>query len=143
MGCNCSREEGAVIVNNQLKIRNNFFIKIHLPDSYNLKIIKFEGKTDYMLLDELFNKCLFCGTHAEELDANFISVYNDLKDEFDYFIQRLYGYEIEIEENPIQGNIWVIYINRIKYNFSLLCGNSRIVKKDDDIELKYEKFEEY
>jgi hypothetical protein len=140
MGCNCSREEARVVVNQQTLPKNNFIIRIHPPNSENIKIIMYQGKTDYMLLSELINNTFLCGKFAEELDANFISVYDKAKDCFEYYIQRLLGYEIEKEEEPLKGKLWVPYINKEKQSWSNLCGKNRVVNREDEIELKYEHF---
>lgn len=140
MGCNCSRDEAKVVVNRQLKEKNTFIIKIHIPESDKIKIVVHESKVDFMLLSELINNTLYCGKYAEELDANFISVYNKYKEEFDYYIQRLAGYELEKEEDPLNGRLWVPYINNAKMDWSQLCSQNRVVKKDDNIELRYERY---
>ena len=67
-----------------------------------------------------------------ELDANFISVYNKKKDEFDYYIQRLCGFEMD------ERHIWVPYINSVREDWTDICQNNRLVLKTDDVEFKYE-----
>jgi hypothetical protein len=68
-----------------------------------------------------------------ELDANFITIYNKKTDEFDYYIQRLFGFEMD------ESHKWVPYINCNKEDWTDLCQNNRILFKNDDLELKYEK----
>jgi len=72
------------------------------------------------------------------LDANFISIYNPDKKDFDYFIQRLIGIEISNSEKPAMGKLWVPYVNARKEDWSYLCENNRIIQKDDEIVFKYE-----
>ena len=142
MGCNCSRDGAKVVLSQQIsRNKNHFVLKIHNIKTENIKIIFFEGKKDYMLLSDLLNR-IFFGGENDELDANFTSKYNKKKDEFEYYIQRLVGLEIENEEEPLEGKIWVPYINQNKYNWSYLCCNNRVINGGDQLELKYEKFEE-
>jgi hypothetical protein len=142
MGCNCSREEARVIVNSQINGRNRYFVKVSMPNSEKIKVVTYEGKADYMLLADLMNHLFFNSRYAEEMDANFISVFDKKKEEFEYFIQRLAGFEIEREDEPYKGRMWVPYINRQKYSWSVLCGKNRVVKKEDEIEFRYENYVE-
>ena len=77
---------------------------------------------------------------GKKFDANFISVYNKEKDEYEYYIQRLIGINIENEEIPKMGRIWVPYINNKKEDWGFLCDNNRIISKEDDLIWKFEKF---
>jgi hypothetical protein len=52
------------------------------------------------------------------LDANFISMYNADKKDFEYYIQRLVGIEISRPEKPAAGKIWVPYINARREDWS-------------------------
>lgn len=61
------------------------------------------------------------GERGRKFDANFISVFNPDRNEFEYFIQRLGGKEIENESKPWTGKIWVPYINGIKEDWSFIC----------------------
>ena len=78
------------------------------------------------------------GQKGRKFDANFISVFNDKRGEFDYFIQRLAGREIENEADPNSGLHWVPYINGKREDWSYICENNRIVSKDDEIVFKFE-----
>lgn len=77
---------------------------------------------------------------GKKFDANFISVYNKDKDEYDYYVQRLIGVQIDNEEFPKSGKLWVCYINQRREDWSFLCDNNRIVSKDDDILWRLEKY---
>ncbi len=137
MGCSCSREEAKVIVSQQVQNKNKFLIKILLPKSERIKILYYEAPMDHMSIIELFNSLFFCSQWAEEVDANFVSNYNSDKDQFDYKIQRLVGYEFD-EEEPERSQVWSVYINEKMESPSNLFGENRIVNKTDVIELKYE-----
>lgn len=75
-----------------------------------------------------------------KFDANFIAVMNKDRGEFDYFVQRLLGVEIENEEDPVHGKMWVPYINEKREDWSFLCENNRIVAKEDKIIWRFENF---
>ena len=76
------------------------------------------------------------GEKGRKFDANFISIYNPSRKEFDYYIQRLAGKEIENETNPCQGKIWVPYINNKREDWSMIF--ERIVAKEDEIVFRFE-----
>jgi hypothetical protein len=140
MGCNCSREEAKIIANQKTshQSKNLFIIKIHIPGTEKLRIAMHEGRQDRMLLADVLNNICFCSHSAMELDANFISVYNHENDRFDYYIQRLISIEMENETNPEMGKMWVPYINNLRYSWTYLCHNNRVIKKGDEVELKFE-----
>lgn len=77
-----------------------------------------------------------------KFDANFIAVLNKDKNEFEYFVQRLIGKGIENEEKPLDGKVWVPYINNRREDWSFLCENNRIVAKEDEIVWRYENYYE-
>lgn len=79
------------------------------------------------------NMLCFNSKYMSELDANFISVYNKKIDEFEYFIQRLLGYEMNDKYS------WVPYINDVKEKWTEICQNNRLVFKSDKIEFRYEE----
>jgi hypothetical protein len=139
MGCNCSRDGARVIVNSQIN-KNRYFVRINMPNSEKIKIVCYDGKSEFILISELMNNLFFNGKYTEEMDANFISMFDKKKQDFEYFIQRLAGIEMEREDDPYKGKIWVPYINKQKFSWSILCGKNRVVKKEDEIELKYENY---
>jgi hypothetical protein len=137
MGCNCTRED-KVITGNQLKGNKVYIIRVNIPNSNSQKCIFVDKKEEYAMLSEVVNYAFFCSDQANELDANFISIYNQEKDCFNYYIQRIIGYEIENDDNPEVGKLWIPYINKEKSNWSQICGNNRIIKRSDEIEFIYE-----
>ena len=88
------------------------------------------------------NLISFDGQQESQLDANFISQYNKEKEEFDYYVQRLVGVDMENEEYPQRGKNWVPYINGKREDWSFICQNNRIVGKSDQIVWKYVPYEE-
>jgi hypothetical protein len=50
------------------------------------------------------------------------------------------GVGIENEENPLEGKIWVPYINDVREDWSFLCENNRIVAKEDEIVWRFEEY---
>ena len=120
------------------KIKENYEIQIQIPDSEKIIILMLENEKESLMLSDLINLACFNSKYSSELDGNFITIYNKLKDEYDYFIERLVGFRIENEKEPYHGKIWVPYINKMKEDWSFICQNNRLVTKQDDIELKYE-----
>jgi hypothetical protein len=78
-------------------------------------------------------------TQAKKLDANFISVYNTEKKEFEYYVQRMLGVHISNEGQPARGRIWVPYVNAQREDWSFICENNRVVSPDDEIVFRYEQ----
>ena len=81
------------------------------------------------------NLACFNSKYMNDLDANFISVYNKNTDEFDYYIQRLCGFEFS------EAKIWVPYINKTKENWTDICQNNRILFKYEDLDFKFEEIQ--
>ena len=79
------------------------------------------------------------GEQAKIFDANFISMYNKDKNEFEYYIQRLIGMEIEDESSLASGKKWVPYINSKREDWTFLCENNRIVCHEDEILFRFEE----
>ena len=77
-----------------------------------MKELVIEDTKENILLSELMNGACFNSKYMTELDANFISVYNKKKDEFDYFIQRVCGYEMD------ERHIWIPYINNTREDWT-------------------------
>ena len=140
MGCTCSREEAKAVINSEIKKFNSpVIIKISIPKTDRIKLIIHECNSDEVLITDLINTAFFNNDNYKELDANFISVYDSERNMFKYHIQRLIGYEID-DENPETGNMWMVFINRVKYDWSFLCIKNRLVKKNDEIEFRFEKY---
>ena len=137
MGCNCSRDNSKIIVNNLKKNNNKFTLKIHIPNADKCKTLIFYSLNNKETIINLFNYFFFLN-EEEKIDVNFISIYNKKNDTFDYYIERLNGYEIENEENPKNGKLWNCYINKKKLDWSFACHNNRIIDVNDEIELIYE-----
>lgn len=141
MGCTCSREGTKIIVNQRMPGLNQFIIKIHIPKSENVKILFYNSAFDKEPIIDLINFFFFNSTADDELDANFISSFNRKTDSFDYYIQRLAGYEIENESEPKKGKVWNCYINKEKVDWTYMCNNNRIISAKDELELVYEENE--
>lgn len=141
MGCTCSRDEAKKLVDlHSKKHVNPFLIKINIPETDKVKIILFEGKNISMILSDVLNGAFFCTDHSDDIDANFISIYDKANDKFYYHIERLIGYSIEYIDNPEQGKVWNCYINKKKQDWSFICDQNRIVNKGDEIEFRYEAY---
>jgi hypothetical protein len=138
MGCTCSREEARGLISNEIKkYHNPYIIKINIPRSDKLKLIIYDGKSEEMLITDIINSAFFSKENAADLDANFISIYDPKNKMFNYYIQRLIGYEID-DENPEGGKLWMVYVNRTRFDWSFLCSKNRILKKNDEIEFRFE-----
>ena len=78
------------------------------------------------------------GERGRKFDANFASRLDPKRGEFEYFVQRLVGREIEREDDPKAGRMWLPYVNRLREDWTFICENNRIVSKEDDIVFRFE-----
>lgn len=138
MGCNCARDLTKIVANQKIQAKNKFILKIHIPNTYKIRILFHISDNDKEGIINLFNYIFFTSNPGNELDANFLSIYNQQTKSFDYYIQRLAGYELENEVNPNKGKMWNLYLNNSKANWTFLCNNNRIISVKDEMELKYE-----
>jgi hypothetical protein len=140
MGCTCSKEEANNLIENHIENLNfPYIIKIHIPNTNNVKVILHDGNNTQMTLVELINLIFFCSNYSEEIDANFISIYDNINDKHNYYIERLFGFYIENIDDPDKGLLWKCYINKKEENWNFLCNNNKIISRKDEIEFKYEK----
>ena len=95
-----------------------------------------------MMFPALMNSVAFDQKSEMQVDANFISKYNDSQQDFDYYVQRLLGIEMEYEETPQNGKIWVPFINYKREDWTFICRNGRIVAKSDSIVWKFVPYED-
>jgi hypothetical protein len=99
----------------------------------------YETLSEELPLMQVMNSLAFQeSSQAKKLDANFISVYNTEKKEFEYYVQRMLGVHISNEGQPARGRIWVPYVNAQREDWSFICENNRVVSPDDEIVFRYE-----
>lgn len=109
------------------------------PLTFKTMEFHFEFEDEELPLIQVMNAIAFDpGEKGRKFDANFISVFNEERKEFEYFIQRLTGKEIENEAMPLLGKLWVPYINGRREDWSYICENNRIVAKEDEIIFRFE-----
>jgi hypothetical protein len=120
----------------------DFIIKIENPLTFEIVTFTYNDDNDEELpLVQIMNGIAFDESEqGKKFDANFISLYNKDRDEYDYYVERLIGISIEHDNNPKAGMMWVCYINKKREEWTFLCENNRIVTKDDDILWRYEKY---
>lgn len=137
MGCDSSIDN--VVHANQMAYKpSNFKVKVYIPNSETIRTVTYRAKSDRVPITELINLFFFTSKTEADLDANFISVYNKKTEAFDYYIQRLAGFEIENEENPSKGKMWNFYMNSKKKDWSDICRKNKVIYYKDDLEIKYE-----
>lgn len=139
MGCACSRDSTKIIINQRPLANKQFILKIYLLEHIQPKVLFYNSEIDKEPITDLMNAFLFTQAIDDDLDANFISIYNKYTDSFDYYIQRIGGYEIENEEEPNKGKMWNCYINKEKIDWSYECNNNRVISMNDEVELRYEE----
>ena len=139
MGCACSRDSTKIIINRRPLANKQFILKIYLPEHIQPKVLFYNSEIDKEPITDLMNSFLFTSAIDDDLDANFISIYNKYTDSFDYYIQRIGGYEIENEEEPNKGKMWNCYINKEKIDWTYVCNNNRVISMNDEVVLRYEE----
>jgi len=143
MGCGCSKEGNYEKLSSEKKNGQESYF-------YNLMITIMNGKTsdkslkitfeidrDKILLYELVNNICFNSKFGDALEANFINRYNEENDDFDYYIERIYGKKIENENNPEQGKMWIPYINDVKEDWTNICRKNRVITPADSVKFIY------
>ena len=73
-----------------------FEVLVLHPETGQTISFKHSSEHDYMIFTDLMNSIAF-GAQTDEVDANFISVYNPDQVCYNYFVQRLLGVGIENE----------------------------------------------
>ena len=86
------------------------------------------------------NAVAFDEEKGDKFDGNFISVFSKERDDYEYFVQRLVGQEIDSENEPKNGKVWVPYINERREDWSFICENNRIITKEDEVLWRFEKY---
>ena len=131
------KSTGVPLVSNEYK-----YTLTIVPPSFD-NLIEFELILIYssVPLPTLMNFMSFDSPHSKEFDANFISM-KDLG-KYNYYVQRLMGYEIENEAHPKEGKMWVPYINDNKMDWNEICEDQLYVKPADLIEWKFQKHTEF
>ena len=82
------------------------------------------------------NLIAFDPDQEKEFDANFISIYDSVQEKFSYYVHRLVGCEIEDENYPEKGAIWVPFINNKQKDWHKACEEDLRVSTEDIIEWK-------
>ena len=146
MGCNSSRS-GRIIKRphksgGHQEQRKSFAIKIEDPENPDdFHEFSYQTENDELPIMQIMNGVAFDeGEKGTKFDANFIALMNKEKDEFEYYVQRLIGVGIENEEKPLDGKLWVPYINNKREDWSYLCDHNRIVAKEDEIVWRFEHY---
>lgn len=117
---------------------NEFKVKLYIPNSDSFRMITHSARRDRIPITELINLFFFTSKTESDLDANFISVYNKKTEAFDYYIQRIAGFEMENEDNPSQGKMWFFYLNNEKTDWTQICRDNKVIHYKDDLELRYD-----
>lgn len=114
-----------------------FTVKVIPPDASEAISFDVEMDFDELPLSRVMNSLCFDETQGGRFDANFISLYNDGADVFEYYVQRLIGVEIADEKQPLKGKVWVPYINGGRMYWNDVCSSDRRVKYSDSVVWKY------
>ena len=122
MGCSTTKEAVRIIPRTSGTIKiHKFTLRVENPENKEMLEFSYQTETDEMPLMQVMNAFAFDEDKGEKVDANFISLYNDKRGDFDYYVQRLLGVAVENEDDPIAGKLWVPYINNKREDWSLLC----------------------
>ena len=108
-------------------------VSIHDPDTKKSLEYTFSSKQQELSLTTLMNYISFAINTGEELDANFISIYNKTDDSYSYYVQRLIGKSIADDKHPENGKAWVVYLNNSKHSWDEICKTDQKVHPQDNI----------
>lgn len=121
---------------------NSFRVFVENPRTGTVERFVYPSEFDELLLPSLMNCLAFDPEQERRADANFVSRYNRTKDDFDYFVQRLMGVEMDNEMAPESGKVWLPFINGRREDWTFICQNNRIVTKKDLVVWKFVPWEE-
>ena len=90
----------------------SYSVKVVDPENGEEAVFSYETDNDELPLITIMNGITFDENEkGKKFDANFISIYNKQKDDFDYYVERLLGVEVENTEKPEDGKMWIPFIN--------------------------------
>ena len=119
MGCSNNKEAVRIIPRTHGHIKlQKFILNIEHPENKEMVAFSYHTENDEMPIMQAMNAFAFDEDKGEKMDGNFISLYNEKRGDFDYYVQRLLGVGIENEEDPIAGKLWVPYINNRREDWS-------------------------
>lgn len=139
MGCGTSADKSKPIA--VRTSQTEFTVKVLNPETKEIEEYTCDMETTYVLLQTLMNVLAFSPSTEVQLKANFISVYDEHKKGFNYFVQQLSGVGMENEEEPYKGRIWVLYLNKQRKDWNEACYEDCLVQASDEILWKYEKLD--
>ena len=108
MGCGSINKPNQSIWYNAFSGLFRYRVKVLLEDSSILDFIH-EDQFDEMPVTAVMNIIAFNDKDSANFDANFISTYDKSNDQFDYFVQRLVGKEMDNDKE------WVLMTNKEKF----------------------------
>ena len=76
MGCACSRDSTKIIINRRPLANKQFILKVYLPEHIQPKVLFYNSEIDKEPITDLMNSFLFTSAIDDDLEANFISIYN-------------------------------------------------------------------
>ena len=118
----------------------SYVVNVINPEDDQIQCFSYETDNDELPFITIMNGITFDESEkGKKFDANFISIYNKERDDFDYYVERLVGISVENNEKPEEGKMWVPFINNRIENWSYICENNRIVAKEDQVEWRFIK----
>lgn len=141
MGCGPSENQNATGNFTTSTQKNQFVVKVEINNQ--VEVLQYEYQAFYleMPLSALMNFLNFDQNQRNRMDANFVSQYDPNIGRFRYFVQRLSGKEMENENDPYSGKIWVPYLNGKAVDWDYACERDIPVKHDCEVLWKFETVE--
>ena len=106
MGCGTSKGTRIMNYKRSSEHLKAFTIKIEDPktaeEEKQYLCFSYQTENDELPIMQIMNGIAFDeGEKGNKFDANFLSLYNEKKLEFEYFVQRLMGQGMENENEPL------------------------------------------
>ena len=136
MGC------GSISTNqaqtSSIEAKCHFTVFVQHPDRDEKANFFYAHHESFISFVDLMNLLAFDGAAVAEFDSNFVSVYGPGSGSFKYFVQRLLGLEMENEQSPETGKLWVPYVNGQKMSWNEICQKEVTLLPTDLVEWHFE-----
>lgn len=116
-------------------LSSQFSVRIVDPkDAQEHKYIV-KDEYDEVPVSRLMNLLCFASTHSDNLDANFLAVYDLQQDAHTYVVERLLGARADINSG---GKAWVPYLNGKKSDWHTICEHDIRVTPHEEVVWRFE-----
>lgn len=119
----------------------SYTVSITHPETGATEVFTHADDYDSITLTRLMNFLGFANDNKEKFNVNFMSIYNDDSEEFEYIVERLIGVQVESVKTPISQltcRQWRPYINGERKDWHAIHDKEVHVSAKDEIKWIFE-----